>query len=112
MMKPIQYYPSPNSNKQEVNLGKQHYRSTKDEPQHPHSVDPKGSGDWQEVVVEKPSRNKKEQGSEQSASSTPLTSQDSTGKQEPRCKEQVDPEIQLVKVCTNPQPVSLENVYI
>ena len=102
--------PSPTSNKQEVNLQKQGLRSTNDEPHYPHSVDSKGSGDWQEVVVEKPSSNKRERGSEQSASSTPLTSQDSTGKQEPRCKEQFDPDIQLVKVCANPQPVSLEAV--
>ena len=36
-----------------------------------------------------------------------MTSQSSIEK---RCKEQFDPDIQLVEACTNPQPVSLQTV--
>ena len=107
--------PTPNINEPEVNLEKQGYKGSNNKPQHlpnEETLDPKGSDYRQELMIEKPLYNstKKEQGSKLFAFSTPLTSQNSSEKQEPRCKEQFDPDIQIIKACTNPQPVSLKAI--
>lgn len=97
----------------EVNLVKQRYKSGSDKLQSSDGkLDPKGSGNTQEVVVEKPlySNVKEGQGSGQTASSTPVVSQSRAEKQELTYKENFDCDIQLVEAHTNPHSVSLKTV--
>jgi len=99
--------------KQEVDIGKQGYnKNGNDEQSSTEKLEPKSS-DTQEMVKEKPlyGSTKRRQDSEQSASSsTSLILQYNADKQELKCTEQFDSDIQLVEASTNPRPVLLKTV--
>ena len=99
--------------KQEVDIGKQGYnKNGNDEQSSTEKLEPKSS-DTQEMVKEKPlyGSTKRRQDSEQSASSiTSLLFQCNADKQELKCTEQFDSDIQLVEASTNPRPVLFKTV--